>query len=238
MRLIPTCAALAALTFGSMLGHTVRAADAAPAMDEAARMQYALGYQLGRDLAAIEARPQDLLKGVEDGRSGAKAKLTDQELQAALMSLQEKIGAQRAQQQAAAAEKALASGKAYLAANAKKPGVKTTASGLQYRIVTPGTGKSPAATDTVTVNYKGTLVDGTEFDSSYKRGEAASFPLNGVIPGWTEALQLLKVGSKAELVIPPELAYGANGPLANQVLLFEVELLGATAPATTETGSK
>ena len=132
----------------------------------------------------------------------------------------------------------MATGKAYLAENAKKPGVKTTASGLQYKMVTVGTGKTPAAEDTVTVHYKGTLVDGTEFDSSYKRGEPATFPVNGVIPGWTEALQLLKVGSKVQLVIPPELAYGANGPLANQVLLFDVELLGATAPMTKETDSK
>jgi FKBP-type peptidyl-prolyl cis-trans isomerase len=236
MRLIPTCAALAALTLAATLAPAVLAAE--PAMDEAARMQYALGYQLGRDLAGVESRPQDLLKGLEDGRAGNKGKLSDEELQAALMSLQEKVGAQRAQQQAAEAEKAMAAGKAYLAANAKKPGVTTTASGLQYRILTAGTGRTPAATDTVTVNYRGTLVDGTEFDSSYKRGEAASFPLDGVIPGWTEALQLLKVGSKAELVIPPDLAYGANGPLANQVLVFEVELLGATAPITTEPDSK
>lgn len=238
MRLIPTCAALAALTLSSTLATNVLAADAPPAMDEAARMQYALGYQLGKDLAAVEPRPQDMMKGIEDGRTGAKAKLTDQELQAALMGLQEKVSAERAKQQAAAAEKATAAGKAYLAANAKKPGVKTTASGLQYRIVTQGTGKAPLPTDTVTVNYKGTLVDGTEFDSSYKRGEAASFPLNGVIPGWTEGLQMLKVGGKAELAIPPDLAYGANGPLANQVLLFEVELLGATAPMATEQNSK
>jgi FKBP-type peptidyl-prolyl cis-trans isomerase FklB len=211
---------------------------AAPTMDEAGRMQYALGYQLGRDLAAVEARPQDLLRGIEDARSGAKSKLTDQELTAALTALQQKVGAQRAKEQAAVAEKALASGKAYLAENAKKPGVKTTASGLQYKIVTVGTGKTPAPDDTVTVHYKGTLVDGTEFDSSYKRGEPATFPVNGVIPGWTEALQLLKVGSKVQLAIPPELAYGAKGPLANQVLLFDVELLGATAPATKETNSK
>jgi FKBP-type peptidyl-prolyl cis-trans isomerase len=240
MRLIPTCATLAALALASAFAPAAMAAEpaAAPAMDEAARMHYALGYQLGRDLAAVEARPQDLLRGIEDGRTGAKAKLSDQELNAALMALQEKVGAQRAKEQAATAEKALASGKAYLAENAKKPGVKTTASGLQYLIVTAGTGRTPGPEDTVTVHYKGTLVDGTEFDSSYKRGEPASFPVNGVIPGWTEALQLLKVGSKVQLAIPPELAYGANGPLANQVLLFDVELLGATAPMTKEENSK
>jgi FKBP-type peptidyl-prolyl cis-trans isomerase FklB len=240
MRLIPTCATLAALALASAFAPAAMAAEpaAAPAMDEAARMHYALGYQLGRDLAAVEARPQDLLRGIEDGRTGAKAKLSDQELNAALMALQEKVGAQRAKEQAATAEKALASGKAYLAENAKKPGVKTTASGLQYHIVTAGTGRTPGPEDTVTVHYKGTLVDGTEFDSSYKRGEPASFPVNGVIPGWTEALQLLPVGSKVQLAIPPELAYGANGPLANQVLLFDVELLGATAPMTKEENSK
>jgi FKBP-type peptidyl-prolyl cis-trans isomerase FklB len=240
MRLIPTCATLAALALASAFAPAAMAAEpaAAPAMDEAARMHYALGYQLGRDLAAVEARPQDLLRGIEDGRTGAKAKLSDQELNAALMALQEKVGAQRAKEQAATAEKALASGKAYLAENAKKPGVKTTASGLQYHSVTAGTGRTPGPEDTVTVHYKGTLVDGTEFDSSYKRGEPASFPVNGVIPGWTEALQLLPVGSKVQLAIPPELAYGANGPLANQVLLFDVELLGATAPMTKEENSK
>ena len=150
-------------------------------------------------------------------------------MSAALASLQQKVGAQREKEQAAASEKAAAAGKAFLAANAAKPGVTTTASGLQYQILTAGSGKTPAATDTVTVHYKGTLVDGTEFDSSYKRGQPATFPVAGVIPGWTEALQLMKVGTKAQLVIPPELAYGSNGPLANQVLLFDVELLGAIA---------
>jgi FKBP-type peptidyl-prolyl cis-trans isomerase FklB len=227
MRLIFTCTALAALTLGSSLATRVLAAD--PVMDEAARMQYALGYQLGRDLAAVEPRPQDMLKGLEDGRTGGKAKLSEEEMSAALASLQKKVGEQRAKEQAVASEKAAVAGKAYLAANAKKPGVTTTASGLQYQILTAGTGKTPVASDTVTVHYKGTLVDGTEFDSSYKRGQPASFPVSGVIPGWTEALQLMKVGSKAQLVIPPELAYGSNGPLANQVLLFDVELLGAMA---------
>ncbi len=201
MRLITTCATL---LLASVLATPVLAAE--PAMDEAARMHYALGYQLGRDLGA------------------------------ALAALQQKVGAQREKDQAAASEKAAAAGKAYLAANAGKSGVITTASGLQYQILTAGTGKTPAATDTVTVHYKGTLVDGTEFDSSYKRGQPATFPVAGVIPGWTEALQLMKVGTKAQLVIPPELAYGSNGPLANQVLLFDVELLGATATPVEEKG--
>ncbi len=205
------------------------AGAAEPAMDDAARMQYALGYQLGKDLVAIDARPQDLAKGIEDGRSGAKARLTDEEMNAALAQLEQNITAQRNKEQAEAAQKSLADGKAYLAANAKKPGVKATASGLQYRLISAGKGRKPAATDTVTVHYKGTLTNGTEVDSSHKRGEPATFPLNGVIPGWTEGLQLMPVGSRFELTIPPELAYGAQGPLANQVLVFEVELLDAKA---------
>ncbi len=205
------------------------AADA-PAMDDAARMQYALGYQLGKDLAAVEPRPQDLARGVEDGRTGARSRLTDEEMNAALGMLEDRIEEQRTKAQAAAAEKALVDGKAYLAANAHKPGVQTTASGLQYRVITAGTGPKPAREDTVTVNYRGTLVDGTEFDSSYKRGQPAQFPLSGVVPGWTEGVQLMPVGSKYEMVLPPELAYGAQGPLANQVLVFEVELLSIVKP--------
>ena len=235
MRLIPVRAAAAAFAVGTLFSAGVPAAE--PAMDEAARQHYALGYQLGRDLKVVESRPQDLARGIEDGRKDAKPKLTEAEMQAALTSLQQKIGELREKELAALSQKAIGEGKAYLAENAKKPGVKTTASGLQYRIVQEGTGRTPTAADTVTVNYKGKLVDGTEFDSSYKRGQPAAFPVKGVIPGWTEALQLMKVGSKFDLAIPPELAYGSNGPLANQVLLFEVELLGATATQT-EAGSK
>jgi FKBP-type peptidyl-prolyl cis-trans isomerase len=108
--------------------------------------------------------------------------------------------------------------------------VKTTASGLQYKIITQGTGKKPTATDTVTVNYRGTLVDGKEFDSSYSRGQPATFPLNGVIPGWTEGVQLMNEGGKAQFVIPANLAYAGQGPLANQVLVFDVELIKVGAP--------
>lgn len=120
-------------------------------------------------------------------------------------------------------------GDAFLAANKLKPGVVTLPDGLQYKVIKDGTGPKPTASDTVKVNYAGTLIDGTEFDSSYKRGQPASFPVNGVIPGWTEALQLMKVGSTWELYIPASLAYGANGapPIIgpNQTLIFKVELL-------------
>jgi len=127
------------------------------------------------------------------------------------------------------AQTSLDKGKAFLAENATKPGVKQTPSGLQYKILEPGTGKSPKATDTVLVNYRGTLLDGTEFDSSYKRNEPIEFPLNRVIPGWTEGVQLIKEGGKVQLFIPPNLAYGSSGAGAaigpDETLIFEVELL-------------
>ena len=126
-------------------------------------------------------------------------------------------------------EKNKIDGEAFLAENKKKEGVKTLPSGLQYSIIKEGAGKMPKATDTVTVNYKGTLIDGTEFDSSYRRGQPVSFPVNGVIAGWTEALQLMKEGSKWQLFIPSELAYGEKGAGntigPNAVLIFEVELI-------------
>jgi FKBP-type peptidyl-prolyl cis-trans isomerase FklB len=152
-------------------------------------------------------------------------------MQAALTLLESRINEQRAKEQAAAAQKAAAAGAAYLAENAKREGVKTTASGLQYRIVKEGSGRTPTLADTVTVHYRGTLVDGSEFDSSYKRGQPATFQVGGVIAGWTEALQLMKEGAQWQLVIPPGLAYGDRGPLAGQVLIFDVELMSATAAA-------
>jgi FKBP-type peptidyl-prolyl cis-trans isomerase len=222
----------AGLAMSLLLGTAAaRAAEPAAPMDDTAKMNYALGYQLGRDLSGTEGRPQALLKGVEDGRSGATPQLNQAEMEAALTALEKQITEQRAKAQAAAAQKAAADGAAYLAANAKREGVKTTASGLQYKVITEGTGRSPTAADTVTVHYRGTLVDGMEFDSSYQRGQPATFPVNGVIPGWTEALQMMKEGAKWQLAIPSALAYGDRGPLAGQVLLFDVELLSATAAA-------
>lgn len=202
-----------------------------PRMDETSSMSYALGYQLGRDLAGTEVRNESLLQGITDGRSGAAAKLDPEQMQAALMSLEQQINQQRAKAQAAAAEQAAAAGTAFLAENAKHKDVQTTASGLQYKVIKAGSGRSPKVDDTVTVHYRGKLVDGTEFDSSYQRGQPASFPVSGVIAGWTEALQLMKEGAQFQLFIPPALAYGDRGPLANQVLIFDVELLGVGADA-------
>ena len=213
-----------------LLAATSRAAEP-PRMDEASSMSYALGYQVGRDLSGTDVRNEALLQGLKDGQAGATAKLSPEEMQAALTTLETRINEQRLKAQREAAEKAAAAGAAYLADNAQREGVKTTASGLQYKVNAPGAGRTPTVNDTVTVHYRGTLVDGTEFDSSYKRGEPATFPVGGVIAGWTEALQLMKEGAKYQLVIPPALAYGDRGPLAGQVLIFDVELLGVSAGA-------
>jgi FKBP-type peptidyl-prolyl cis-trans isomerase FklB len=223
-RLIATAAPLALA-----LAHVTASGAEPPAMDESARMNYALGYQLGRDLAGTEVRSDALVRGLEDGRTGAAPALKPEEMQAALTALEQRINEQRARQQAEAAQKAAAAGEAYLAQNAKQSGVTTTQSGLQYKVVKPGTGRAPQPTDSVTVHYRGTLVDGTQFDSSHDRGQPATFQVNGVIAGWTEALQLMKEGAQFQLAIPPGLAYGDRGPLAGQVLLFDVELISVSS---------
>ena len=148
-----------------------------------------------------------------------------------LTKLRQELTAKAEAKSKAEGEKNLKEGKAFLAANAKKDGVKTTATGLQYKVLKSGTGASPQKTDTVKVHYHGTLIDGTVFDSSVQRGEPITFPVSGVIPGWTEALQLMKVGDKWQLFIPSSLAYGELSPPGskigpNSTLLFEVELLG------------
>lgn len=222
---------LSAFALGLAALATAAVAAEPPRMDEASSMSYALGYQVGRDLAGTEVRGEALLQGLKDGQSGAATRLNAEEMQAALAALEARIGEQRAKAQREAAQKAAEAGTAYLAANAAREGVKTTASGLQYRVIKAGTGRAPQVDDTVTVHYRGTLVDGTEFDSSYKRGQPATFPVSGVIAGWTEALQLMQEGAQYQLVIPPALAYGDRGPLAGQVLIFDVELLKTSAAA-------
>jgi len=155
--------------------------------------------------------------------------LTDAEAQAALAELQAEVRKKQDAEAQAAAEANMKEGEAFLADNKTKEGVVTLPSGLQYKILTPGTGPKPTASDTVVCNYRGTFINGTEFDSSYKRGQPASFPVGQVIKGWTEALQLMPVGSKWQLFIPPDLAYGqrgAGGAIGpNATLIFEVELL-------------
>lgn len=194
------------------------------------KASYAIGQQIGQNLKNqnIEFDADTLAASVAEAAQGKEPRLKPEEMQAALMKLQEGIN----KKQTEAAEKNAAEGKAYLEKNKTQPGVQTTASGLQYQIVTEGKGKKPSEKDTVKVHYKGTLTNGSQFDSSYDRGQPAEFPVNAVIKGWSEALQLMKVGTKAKLFIPPELAYGPSprpGIPANSVLVFDVELLDIVA---------
>jgi len=203
------------------------------------KASYTIGVNIGNSLKRdnIEVDMQALARGLADAVSGKKPALSETEMRQAMMALQKEL---RARQEAEMKErvakmKALAAenqkkAQAFLAANKAKAGIKTTPSGLQYQVVKEGEGPTPKATDTVKVHYRGTLVDGSEFDSSYKRGEPAKFPVNRVIKGWVEALQLMKVGGKWRLYVPPKLGYGefGSGPKIgpNEVLIFDVELLG------------
>ncbi|MCC6235388.1 MAG: FKBP-type peptidyl-prolyl cis-trans isomerase [Verrucomicrobiales bacterium] len=176
------------------------------------------------------------LKGVRDSQSGAKPLLSDAEIREAMQVFQTETQKAFEEKQKVEGDKNKAAGEQFLADNKSKEGVKSTASGLQYKVVKEGSGAKPAATDKVTVHYTGTLIDGKKFDSSVDRGQPASFPLNGVIKGWTEGLQLMTVGSKYQFFIPAELAYGMRAPASigpNQALVFDVELISieASAPA-------
>lgn len=195
--------------------------------DETARANYSLGYQIGGDLkrqgVALDAPAMG--RGIEDALSGAEPALDQREMQEILVGLKRNIVAgDRATRREAELEQ-VAKGEKFLAENAKQPGVVTTPSGLQYRILEQGTGKRPGPTDSVTLNYRGTLVEGNPFDDSADRGGPETFRLGGVIPGWTEGLQLIQEGGRIQLFVPPKLAYGDRGPLAHRTLIYEVELV-------------
>ena len=244
MRRLSLAVCLALIGFGSVVrGEDPPAAAAPPAEVPAAapaaapatpapelkdtrqKASYALGVGIARNLKQnrLDGVDTDLLiRGLRDMLGGQKLGLTEEELNTAVVSyfreLNDKVGVENRKQ-----------GEEFLAANKAKPDVQTTKSGLQYKVLTKGTGPTPKATDSVKTHYKGTLIDGKEFDSSIARGEPAVFPVKGVIPGWTEALQLMKVGDKWQLFVPSELAYGAEGNRAippNSTLIFEIELLG------------
>jgi len=194
------------------------------------KLSYIIGVQIGNDLKnqSIDVDPAIVSRGLNDSMSGSKLLISDQEAKDIIAVYQKERAAKVAEERKKAGEKNKQEGAAFLAANKKKEGVKMLPSGLQYRVIKEGTGKTPKATDTVVTQYKGTLINGTEFDSSYRRNEPATFPVSGVIKGWTEALQLMKEGSKWEIVVPPELAYGEQGagPIGpNATLIFEIELV-------------
>jgi FKBP-type peptidyl-prolyl cis-trans isomerase FklB len=191
------------------------------------KVSYGIGYNMGAGLARDGTLTVDqavLIVGITDGLAKAKTRLPEEDLEAAFTAMQQKMRAAQAE----AGKKQLAAGNEYLAKNKTKPGVTVTASGLQYEVLKSGTGPKPKPADTVRVHYHGTLIDGTVFDSSVQRNEPVEFEVTGVIPGWTEALQLMSVGDKWKLTIPPAIGYGAQdkGRIPpNSVLIFEVELL-------------
>jgi len=195
------------------------------------KLSYAIGANIGRDFRTqkMEIVPEVLAVGLKDALAGEELALTENELREAMTTLRTRMMAKQRIQDTERGKINVEEGKAFLAENAKKKGVVTLPSGLQYKIITKGDGPSPKLTDRVSTHYRGTLIDGTEFDSSYKRGEPAKFAVNGVIKGWTEALQLMKVGSKWQLFVPAKLAYGSRGAGGtigpNTTLIFEVELL-------------
>jgi FKBP-type peptidyl-prolyl cis-trans isomerase FklB len=209
--------------------------------DQKDKVSYSIGLNIGSNLARqnVEINPEALTAGINDAIAG-KPQLTQDQIKEVMTTFEKDMQAK----QKAAGEKSAAEGTKFLEENKKKEGVKATASGLQYKVIKDGTGAQPKATDTVTVNYRGTLINGKEFDSSYKRGQPATFPLNGVIKGWTEGLQLMKTGGKYQFFVAPNLAYGerAVGPdiSPNSTLIFEIELLDTkptAAPATSPAAS-
>lgn len=195
------------------------------------RSSYAVGVDIGNNLkrTAVEFEVSILLQGIADVLEDREVHMTNQEIGEVLQELSTHAQSAQRRQHEEAAERNTAEGQGYLAENGQRDGVTTTESGLQYEVIALGGGPRPSATDQVSVNYRGTLVDGTEFDSSYERGEPATFAVGGVIPGWTEVLQLMPVGSKYRVVVPSHLAYGERGAGAdigpNATLIFEVELL-------------
>jgi len=220
------------LTLGILLiACQAKAGDGTELRTEKERVSYSIGVSMARNLQrqSIDVVPEATARGLMDALKGGKTALSDDEMRDILTAFQKKLLASREQRRKEEAEKNRKEGMAFLAENGKKEGIVTLKSGLQYRIIKKGTGRRPKATDRVVVHYRGTLIDGTEFDSSYKRGKPATFAVKGVIKGWTEALQLMRKGAKWQLFIPPELAYGERGAGSligpNSVLIFEVELL-------------
>jgi len=224
------CVLAIILSVGFLLS-VCSAAEKLELKDQKDKESYSLGYQFGQNLKGqgVEINLDVYTSGIRDALGGKEPSMSQEEIHATILELQKRITAALQKEFKEKAEKNLAESKAFLEENKKKEGIKTLPSGLEYKVITDGTGKTPKATDTVTVNYRGTLINGAEFDSSYKRGQPATFQVKAVIPGWTEALQLMKEGSKWQLFIPPELAYGERpaGPQIppNSALIFEVELL-------------
>ena len=212
------CAALLSMSFVSQADD-----KAIDIEDETARLNYSLGYQIGGDFRrqGVQMDPDAVVQGIRDALGDGMPQIPRNEMHAMLVELKQKVVAEEREKRRTSEVNIKREGEAFLAENANKDGVKVTESGLQYRIVDPGKGASPVPTDLVRVNYRGTLVNGKEFDA----GEDVTFSLNGVIRGWTEGLQLIGEGGRIELFVPTELAYQNRGPLSHRALIFDVELL-------------
>ncbi len=216
-----------------------KAEDKNPFKDEREKVSYAAGLMNAMNMkrGGLDLDIDAFAKGVKDGTGSGPALMTDQEVRETLMKWQQEMRAKQQEKQKVLGDKNKQEGEAFLAKNKTEPGVITLPSGLQYKVLKEGSGDSPKAEDTVTVNYKGTLIDGTEFDSSEKSGHPATFGVRGVIPGWTEALQLMKPGAKWKLFVPSSLAYKDRGAPPNigpeATLIFDVELISASHPAPT-----
>ncbi len=199
------------------------------------KTSYAIGYQMGLGLKNViqDVDIDIIFKGIQDSAVNSKEQLTKEEMQKILQEFTQTMNQRMMEKRRIDGEKNKTEGETFLKANASKPGVKVTASGLQYMVIIEGTGLKPTKTDRIKVHYRGTLLDGTEFDNSYNRGQPAVFPLEGFIPGWIEGVLLMKVGSKYKFFLPSGLAYGDRGAGAigpNAVIVFEVELLGIEPP--------
>jgi FKBP-type peptidyl-prolyl cis-trans isomerase FklB len=224
----------------AVLGAASLPAQGATLKTDQDKISYMVGYQIGSNFKrdGLDVDTNMMLVGMKEALAGTKSTLTPEESQKLMQNLQKNLQEKAEAKRKSEGDKNAAEGKKFLADNAKKSGVKTLPSGLQYKVIKDGKGDSPKATDTVSTNYKGTLINGTEFDSSYKRGQPAKFPVNGVIKGWTEALQLMKPGAKWQLFVPSDLAYGDRGAGEligpNATLVFEVELLAVDAPKTAD----
>lgn len=227
-----------------LLASSVNAAEPLKLDNETARINYSLGYQVGGDFKrqGVKMDAAAIVKGIEDALAGTEPLIPTEEMNKTLVDLKRKVMTEQRAQRRNLELEYLAEGKKFMEENAAKPGVSTSKSGLQYRIIEAGKGKAPKPTDQVTVNYRGTLTNGNEFDSSYERDEPTTFRLDQVIKGWTEGLQLIKEGGKIQLVIPPRLAYGSRGPMAHRTLIFDVELIsvgeGQQAEATKKDAAK
>ncbi len=225
MRLLPLVLLMATLVPAAR-------AEPTPPASEREKMSYSLGHQVGAGYRKqmLELDPEMFRRGLQDGLTDNPSPLTEADMNRLRNEARRLAQEAQRRQAEAESESRRTAGRQFMAENGRQPGVITLASGLQYRVLREGSGPKPGPRDQVTVHYRGTLLDGSEFDSSHRRQQPATFPLNGVIPGWTEGLQLMGEGARYQFAIPPDLAYGNRGRLADQTLLFEVELI-AVLPA-------